>query len=72
LHSGRKFIRTLIGRGHLSQIVVSHDIRRKRRLLEFGGHGYGHIFEGVLPLIRSRLHRRRDRYHPGWTIHGVF
>ena len=49
-----KFIRTLIKHGHLQQIVVSHDICRKNRLLAFGGHGYGHIFENVLPLMRSR------------------
>jgi len=49
-----KFIRTLIQHGHLGQIVVSHDICRKNRLVAFGGHGYGHIFENVLPLMRSR------------------
>ena len=49
-----KFIRKLIDRGHLSQIAISHDLCRKTRLVKFGGHGYGHIFDNVLPLMRAR------------------
>jgi phosphotriesterase-related protein len=48
------WIRSLINRGHLSQIVISHDICYRTRLTRFGGHGYGHIFENVLPLMRAR------------------
>jgi phosphotriesterase-related protein len=47
-------IRTLIDRGHLAQVVISHDICYRTRLTKFGGHGYGHIFENVLPLMRAR------------------
>ena len=49
-----KWVRKLIDHGHLSQIVISHDICQKTRLVRYGGHGYGHIFENVLPLMRSR------------------
>jgi phosphotriesterase-related protein len=49
-----KWIRRLIDRGHLSQIVISHDICQKTRLVRYGGHGYGHIFENVVPMARSR------------------
>ncbi len=49
-----KLIRALIARGHLSQIVISHDICYRTRLTRFGGHGYGHIFENVLPMMRAR------------------
>lgn len=48
------FIRTLIDHGHLSRIVISHDICTKTRLRRFGGHGYGHIFANVVPLMQSR------------------
>jgi predicted metal-dependent phosphotriesterase family hydrolase len=47
-------IRRLIDRGHLEQITVSHDICYRTRLTQFGGHGYGHIFENVVPLMRRR------------------
>lgn len=49
-----RWIRRLIDRGHLGQIVISHDICYRTRLTRFGGHGYGHIFENVVPLMRRR------------------
>jgi phosphotriesterase-related protein len=49
-----RWIRRLIDRGHLDQIVISHDICYRSRLTRFGGHGYGHIFENVVPLMRRR------------------
>jgi len=49
-----RLIRALIARGHLSRIVISHDICYRTRLTRFGGHGYGHIFENVLPMMRAR------------------
>ena len=49
-----KLIRALIERGHSAQIVISHDICTKTRLMQWGGHGYGHIFQNVLPLMRAR------------------
>lgn len=47
-------IRRLIDRGHLRQIVISHDICHVIRLAEFGDHGYAHIQQQVLPLTRKR------------------
>jgi phosphotriesterase-related protein len=47
-------IRRLIDRGHLAQVVVSHDICYRSRLVRYGGHGYGHIFANVVPLMRRR------------------
>src|SRR4029453_14581469 len=41
-------IRGLIERGHLSQILISHDICYLSRLVRWGGHGYGHIFDNVV------------------------
>jgi phosphotriesterase-related protein len=49
-----RHIRSLIGRGHLDQIVISHDICYVSRLKSKGGHGYGHIFENVVPFMRLR------------------
>ncbi len=47
-------MRRLIDRGHLEQITISHDICYRTRLTRFGGHGYGHIFENVVPLMHRR------------------
>jgi len=47
-------IRALIERGHLERVVVSHDICYQTRLVAFGGHGYGHIFANVVPMMRRR------------------
>lgn len=49
-----RLIRALIERGHLDQIVISHDICYVSRLKSKGGHGYGHIFDNVIPLMRDR------------------
>ena len=49
-----RYIRALIERGFLNQIVISHDICTKTRLVAYGGHGYGHIFRNVVPLMRSK------------------
>jgi phosphotriesterase-related protein len=47
-------IRGLVDRGHLAQILISHDICYRTRLVRWGGHGYGHIFASVVPLMRRR------------------
>ena len=49
-----RLIRALIDRGHLDQIVISHDICYLTRLRSYGGHGYAHIFENVIPLMKLR------------------
>jgi phosphotriesterase-related protein len=47
-------LRKLIDRGHLNQIAISHDICFQTRLCCNGGHGYGHIFRNVIPMMRRR------------------
>ncbi len=47
-------IRALIDRGHSSQITVSQDICTKTRLTRYGGHGYGHLFRNVVPVMRRK------------------
>ncbi len=49
-----RLIRSLIVRGHLDRIVISHDICYRTRLTRWGGHGYGHIFANVVPMMRAR------------------
>ena len=47
-------IRFLINRGHLAQILISHDICTKTRLVSYGGHGYGHIFRNIVPMMKRK------------------
>ncbi|MGI9336758.1 MAG: phosphotriesterase family protein [Gammaproteobacteria bacterium] len=49
-----QYIRALFEHGHGDQIVVSQDICTKTRLVTYGGHGYGHMFANVVPLMRNK------------------
>lgn len=41
-------------RGHIEQLLISQDICYRSRLLRYGGHGYGHLFRNVVPLLLRR------------------
>lgn len=47
-------IRALIDKGHLSRILISHDICTRTRLVGYGGHGYGHIFANIIPMMKRK------------------
>lgn len=47
-----KEIKELIGKGYLRQILISQDICLKIDLTRWGGHGYAHILEHVIPLMK--------------------
>ncbi|MEI9426214.1 phosphotriesterase family protein [Mesorhizobium sp. Cs1299R1N3] len=55
-----RLIRALIKRGHLDRVVISHDICQLTRLTCYGGHGYVHIYENVIPLMRERGFSERE------------
>ena len=40
--------------GCADRIVLAHDICTRHRLARYGGHGYGHIFENIVPRLRTR------------------
>ena len=48
------FIMQLAEDGFLGQVVVAHDTAWKTRLHSYGGHGYGHLLETVVPLMRRK------------------
>lgn len=47
-------IAALIARGHGAQVTLSQDICTKTRLKRYGGHGYGHLIENVVPMMRRK------------------
>lgn len=48
-----RLIRTMFEQGLGDRVLVSQDICTRTRLLTWGGHGYGHMFRNVLPLMKA-------------------
>ncbi|MBI4306033.1 MAG: aryldialkylphosphatase, partial [Chloroflexi bacterium] len=47
-------IERLIAGGHVSQVLLAHDICSRHRLKEYGGHGFDHIPTRVVPWMIAR------------------
>jgi phosphotriesterase-related protein len=47
-------ISALVKAGYGAQILIAHDICTRTRLRRLGGHGYGHILLGVVPVMRRK------------------
>ena len=52
-HDGQRIERVvkLVKNGHVNQLLLAHDIHTNHRLRSFGGHGYSHIFERIVPRL---------------------
>ncbi|WP_421725015.1 phosphotriesterase family protein [Bauldia sp.] len=53
-------IRDLMATGFRDQITVSHDICTRTRLASYGGHGYTHLLDHIVPMMRRRGWRDAD------------
>jgi len=49
-----RLIAELTTKGYLNQILLSHDICYKMRLVRYGGHGYSHILRNVVSLMKHK------------------
>lgn len=47
-------IRLLLQNSYEDSIVISHDVHTNHRLTSFGGHGYTHILQNVVPMMLAR------------------
>lgn len=47
-------IKLLRDEGYLDRLLMSHDIHTKHRLVKYGGHGYAHIINNVIPKMRIK------------------
>ncbi|KAF7245925.1 Phosphotriesterase-related protein [Varanus komodoensis] len=47
-------VRMLIDEGYEDKILIAHDIHTKNRLKKYGGHGYSHILENIVPKMIAR------------------
>jgi phosphotriesterase-related protein len=52
-HDTARAILALVGAGHADQIVLGQDIGVRTRLRRWGGWGYAHLLEHVVPLMRA-------------------
>ena len=48
------FVQRLIAEGHRDQVVMAQDVCYKHRLTMYGGEGYGHILEHIVPRMRQK------------------
>jgi phosphotriesterase-related protein len=44
----------LVEAGYSRRLLISQDICRRTSLTKYGGEGYAHILENVIPLMRSK------------------
>ena len=55
-------IQRLIAEGYTDKIVIGQDICGKHHMVKYGGWGYGHIIEHIVPRLRDRgVSGGRDR-----------
>ena len=50
----------LISEGHGRQLVLAQDTAAKTHLVRYGGCGYGHILQNIVPRMRLRGIREQD------------
>ena len=48
------FIMGMVAAGYSDKIVIGPDICTNHRLVRYGGHGYGHILENIVPTMRRK------------------
>jgi phosphotriesterase-related protein len=48
------YLTALVEAGYARQLLISMDVYSKTRLTKYGGEGYAHIIENVIPLMRAK------------------
>lgn len=48
------FIKGMVVEGYGDKVVIGQDICTNHRLVRYGGHGYGHILENIVPRMRRK------------------
>ena len=55
-----RLISWLISEGHGRQLVLAQDTAAKSHLVRYGGCGYGHILQNIVPRMRARGFKEAD------------
>ena len=56
IHDGQRldYVQLLLEHGHQDRIVLAQDVFSKARTFTYGGYGYGHLIENIVPRMRVR------------------
>ena len=54
------FIKRVVDAGYADKIVIGQDICTNHRLTRYGGHGYAHILENIVPRMRRKVFSEDD------------
>lgn len=49
-----QLVKHLVDAGYSRQVLISQDIHTKHRMVRYGGPGYAHVLEYVLPKMVDR------------------
>lgn len=49
-----RYVEEMVAAGHTDRLLLSHDVFVKTVLRKYGGNGYAHLLENVIPLLRTR------------------
>ena len=49
-----EYIKLLVDKGYSQKVVIAHDMFAKHKLAKYGGHGFAHIFENIVPRMRQK------------------
>ena len=47
-------VELLVGEGHLEQVLISQDVCMKWMYVRYGGHGFAHLMENIVPRMKRR------------------
>ena len=48
------FIQRLLAEGYGDRVVMAQDVFAKHRTVKYGGHGYAHILDNIVPRMREK------------------
>jgi phosphotriesterase-related protein len=49
-----RYVEEMVAAGHADRLLLSHDVFVKTVLRKYGGNGYAHLLETVLPILEAR------------------
>jgi phosphotriesterase-related protein len=54
------YLKRLVAEGYGDKLLVAHDICTKHRLVRYGGHGFSHILDNIVPRMRRKGFSEED------------
>jgi phosphotriesterase-related protein len=54
------YLKRLVAEGYGDRLLVAHDICTKHRLVRYGGHGFSHILDNIVPRMQRKGFSEED------------